>query len=172
MNQKREKLYIKIMGVYLCDLPAPDPRHKGEFNKKNDAENRPVLVISKHSNDGVATVLPMTTQPQNCKYSVKIASPLDKEKANKISWVVCNHPLTVTLTRLSNPKRGYTKILEEDFQRIMEKVHKKICGFYFTKEDTALLAEILGVRNLSTPSIQELICAIHSIKEHRKNADS
>lgn len=106
----RLKAAPKIRNVYWCDLPRD--AQLPEFWK-----TRPVLILSKKSTlYGATTVLPFTTksQPDNPS-AYHLASPIDGTS----SWVVCNHILTVAVSRLSPPDRVIPRVSQEDFDKIL-----------------------------------------------------
>ncbi len=106
----RIKSAPRIRSVYWCDFPKD--AQLPEFWK-----GRPVLVVSKQSTlHGTVTVLPFSSksQPDNPK-AVSMKSPID----GRLSWVICNYPTTVAVSRLSAPRREIPRVDQKSFNRII-----------------------------------------------------
>jgi mRNA interferase MazF len=99
----------RIRQVYWCRLPVD--AELPEFWK-----TRPVLIMSKSSTlHGKVTVLPFTTksQPDN-PHAHPLASPIDGTQA----WVVCDHFMTVAVSRLSPPGQVVPRLSTVEFDKI------------------------------------------------------
>ena len=100
----------KIRGLYYCDFwkDAQLP----EFWK-----TRPVVVISfKNTLFGPCTVIPTSTDPQEGNpWAHQFSVQFDGVQ----SWAVCNHPVTVAPSRLSQFKGQIPRVPEADFQAIL-----------------------------------------------------
>ena len=99
----------RVRQVYWCKLP--EDAQLPEFWK-----TRPVLIMSLRSTlYGKVTVLPFTTksQPDN-QHAFPIQSPLGSKQA----WVICDHMMTVAVSRLSPPGRIIPRISEDVFEQI------------------------------------------------------
>ena len=102
----------RIRQVYWCKLP--EDAQLPEFWK-----TRPVLIMSlKSTLHGKVTVLPFSTksQPDN-PHAYPMQSPLEAKQA----WVICDHMMTVAVSRLSPPSRVIPRISEADFEHIKER---------------------------------------------------
>ena len=79
-----------------------------------------MILSSKSTLSGVATVVPLTRRSQdNDRFSVYVRSPLDGRDA----WAICNHITTVAVSRLAPPyKHAIPKMEANDFQKIVQKV--------------------------------------------------
>ncbi|MBL4746248.1 MAG: type II toxin-antitoxin system PemK/MazF family toxin [Flavobacteriaceae bacterium] len=100
----------KIRQMYWCDFPKD--AQLPEFWK-----NRPVLVISyRHFLSGVATVVPITTNPQEGN---KWAFPMKSSFNNKNSWAICDKITTVAVSRLTPDKPVIMRVPEEEFNEIL-----------------------------------------------------
>ena len=97
--------------IYFCDLPKN--ARKPEFWKR-----RPVLIISRTSTlYGHFTALPMTTVKQNeNKWAYKINSPLEDQEA----WVICNHIISLSCSRLHPNNNSIPKLDSETFDTVMK----------------------------------------------------
>jgi len=147
----------RLREVYICDFPPAECAHQGEFYRTREKTRRPVVIISKNNRlDDVVTVLAMTTKRQTSeKHFVKIESPFHDHKA---SMVICNKPMTIATTRLEQPtKRPLPRVSEEDFTRIMMKVHNNICGYYFPVDIQGKLAEVVGSQKEDNQSMLDAI---------------
>ena len=107
----RIKAAPKIRNVYYCDLwkDAQLP----EFWK-----TRPVIVVSyRNTLYGPCTVIPTSTDPQEGNpWAHELSVQLDGLRQ---SWAVCNHPLTVATSRLSQFKGKVPRVPEKDFDAIL-----------------------------------------------------
>jgi len=87
---------------------------------------RPVLVVSfRHTLSGHCLVLPTSTDPQEGeseKWAHKLARRIHQ---GMDSWVVCNHPYTVSTARLQ-PLAGPTipRLDEAEFNQIVRRMFK------------------------------------------------
>ena len=150
----------RLRELYICDFPPAEWAHQGEFYRTREKTRRPVVIISKNNRLGdVVTVLAMTTKRQTSeKHFVKIESPFHDHKT---SMVICNKPITIATTRLEQPtKRPIPRVLEEDFTRIMMKVHNNICGYYFPTDIQDKLAKVVGSRKDDNQSMLNAIRAV------------
>ncbi|WP_308918347.1 type II toxin-antitoxin system PemK/MazF family toxin [Jannaschia sp. LMIT008] len=108
--EPKVKAAPRIRQVYWCKLP--DDAQLPEFWK-----TRPVVVMSKKTTlRGKVTVLPMTTkaQPDN-PYAHPMDSPLELGKS---SWVICDHFMTVAVSRLVPHRQNIPRISQEDLEEI------------------------------------------------------
>lgn len=104
--------------IYWCDLPT-DARLP-EFWKR-----RPVLILSANARlYGAVTVVPLSSkaQPDNPNAHA-FQSVIDGET---ISWAICDHILTISVSRLSPPARVIPRIDNADFQSVLRLAHKAI----------------------------------------------
>ena len=103
----------RIRQIYWCYFPKD--ALLPEFWK-----HRPVLILSRTSNlYGNVTVLPLTTksQPNNdMAYPIKIPGM-------QRSWVICDYPDTISVSRLSQLVR---RIGQDDFNKIVELTLKNL----------------------------------------------
>ncbi|WP_374765318.1 type II toxin-antitoxin system PemK/MazF family toxin [Yunchengibacter salinarum] len=107
----------RIRQVYWCTLP--NDAQLPEFSKI-----RPVLIMSLKTHlYGKVTVLPFSTksQPDN-PHAYSIQSPLEAKPA----WVICDHLMTVAVSRLSPPGRTIPRISQEDFEHIKQLALKNL----------------------------------------------
>jgi len=104
--------------IYWCDFPKD--AQLPEFWKR-----RPVVILSPKSQlFGHATVVPLSSkaQPDNRNaHSFKSVLP-----GEQISWAICDHILTIAVSRLTPPMRQIPKVSHADFQAILTLVHKNI----------------------------------------------
>jgi len=108
----------RIRQVYWCDLP--EDAQLPEFRK-----TRPVVVMSRKSTlHGKVTVLPLTSksQPDN-PHAYPIQSLL---RPGRQTWVICDHPMTLAVSRLSRPLRTVPRISEADFEVIKERALRNL----------------------------------------------
>ena len=100
-----------IRNVYYCDFwkDAQLP----EFWK-----TRPVIVVSyKNTLIGPCTVIPLSTGPQEGNpWAHKLSVMVDGERQ---SWAVCNYPMTVAVSRLSQIKGKVPRVPQKDFDAIL-----------------------------------------------------
>ena len=114
----RVKAAPKPRQVYWCDLP--EDARLPEFWKR-----RPVLILSaKAKLHGCVTVVPLSSkaQPDN-PHAHAFQSVLAGET---LSWAICDHILTLSVSRLIPPSRQIPRIDEGDFQDILRLVHGMI----------------------------------------------
>jgi len=100
----------RIRQVLWCNFPKD--AQLPEFWKV-----RPVLIISKSSSlHGHVTVLPFSTksQPDN-PTAYPVISPVDGRK----TWIICNYITTVAVSRLTLPNRGFARLSENDFDKVV-----------------------------------------------------
>lgn len=101
----------KIRSVYYCDLwkDAQLP----EFWKK-----RPVIVVSyRNTLYGPCTVIPTSTDPQDDNpWAHRLSVRFD---SGKQSWAVCNHPITVATSRLSQFRGMVPRVPEDDLTAVL-----------------------------------------------------
>lgn len=107
----------KIRQIYWCEYP--DDSIVPEFGK-----TRPVLIVSfKQVLKGHSCILPISTDDQEGK-SREWAHPLSLELTlGRRSWVVCNHPTTISHERLS-PFKNMPRLSEAEFNEIIAIMHK------------------------------------------------
>lgn len=100
----------KIRGLYYCDFwkDAQLP----EFWK-----TRPVVVVSfKNTLYGPCTIVPTSTDPQEGNpWAHKFSVRFDGVQ----SWAVCNHPITIATSRLSQFKGRIPFVPQADFDSIL-----------------------------------------------------
>jgi mRNA interferase MazF len=109
-KQLKLKRAPKPREIYWCIYP--DDAVLPEFWKK-----RPVVVISRGSTlRSAVTVLPLTTHDQGTN---KFAVNLGKQLGKKDSWVVCNHPSTLSLARFNQTGRATKRMSEEHFDQAL-----------------------------------------------------
>jgi mRNA interferase MazF len=111
----RIKAAPKIRQVYWCDFwqDAMLP----EMWKR-----RPVIVISyKNALFGPCLVIPLSTQPQD---ENPWAHRLSVQFDGKPTWAVCNHPYTVSPSRLSTSDGRIPVVPERDFNAVLASLHK------------------------------------------------
>jgi mRNA interferase MazF len=101
----------KIRQVYWCDFwhDAMLP----EMWKR-----RPVIVVSyKNALFGPCLVIPTSSNPQDdTSWAHRLSIHLDSRQ----SWAVCNHPYTVSPSRLTQFVDGIPMIPKADFNTILE----------------------------------------------------
>jgi len=101
----------RIRQIYWCDFPQDV--QLPEFSKR-----RPVVIISKKVKlHGCVIVLPLTikSQPNNLM-ACPIINPVNKQ----LSWVICDHPTTVAVSRLHLPGRTVLRMETDDFKKIVK----------------------------------------------------
>jgi len=83
---------------------------------------RPVLIISKKARlDGIATILPLTTSPQNGNPAAyKIISGITPKQ----SWIICDYITSISVARLSAERRIILFPPEEEFAQILALMHR------------------------------------------------
>jgi mRNA interferase MazF len=87
-------------------------------------KRRPALVVSyKNALHGHCLILPISTDPQlgaNAKWAHKLSVNLDR---GRDSWVICNHPYTVSTARLQ-PLSGSAvpRLAEPEFNLVLAKL--------------------------------------------------
>jgi mRNA interferase MazF len=103
----------KIRNLYWCDFPQD--AHLPEFWKL-----RPVIVISKnHDLSGHATVVATTTKPQpENNWAVQLKTSIDGRQ----SWAICDKPCTVAVSRLVPSKSNVTRLPQDEFNQILDKL--------------------------------------------------
>lgn len=116
---RRIKAAPQIRQLYWCDFwrDAILP----EMGK-----TRPVLIVSfRHTLYGHCLVLPISTDPQegeSAKWAHKLSICLDGVRD---SWVVCNHPYTVSTARLQPLLgRSIPRLKEKEFNQIVRRMMK------------------------------------------------
>jgi mRNA interferase MazF len=82
-------------------------------------KTRPVIVMSyRNTLIGVCTVIPTSTDPQE-GFSAEWAHKLSVRFGGVQSWAVCNQPITVAASRLSQFKGDVPRVPEQDFNAIL-----------------------------------------------------
>jgi len=105
----------KIRQIYWCDFwqEAQLP----EFWKR-----RPVIILSyKNTLSGPCTVIPTSSQPQG---ENQWAMPLTTTIDGTPSWAICNHPITIAVSRLTPAKHGTPRLPEEEFAEILIRLYR------------------------------------------------
>ena len=105
----------RIRQIYWCDFPHD--AQLPEFSKR-----RPIVIVSKKVKlHGCVIVLLLTTksQPDN-PMACPIINPVNKRQ----SWVICDHPTTVAVSRLHLPGRTMLRMEEDDFKKIVDLMWK------------------------------------------------
>lgn len=117
--QPRIKSAPRVRQVYWCDF-AKDAQLP-EFWK-----SRPVVIISRSAKlFGKVTIVPITSQNQeNNKMAFAMKSPID----GRDCWVICDHPMTIAVSRLSSPRQGVLRLAEHDFELILRLVVENLMG--------------------------------------------
>lgn len=115
----RIKSAPRVRQVFWCDF-AKDAQLP-EFWK-----SRPVVVISRRTKlFGKVTIVPITSQSQgNNKMAFAMKSPID----GRDCWVICDHPMTIAVSRLSSPRQGVLRLREDDFELILRRVIENLKG--------------------------------------------
>ncbi|WP_407156359.1 type II toxin-antitoxin system PemK/MazF family toxin [Bradyrhizobium sp. STM 3557] len=111
----RIKAAPAIRQLYWCDFPQDS--HLPEFWK-----TRPVLIISfKNILSGAVTVLPCSSQAQTGNpWALELATTIDGER----SWVICDKPTTVAVSRLTPDKKGIRRLPVSEFDPILALLFK------------------------------------------------
>jgi mRNA interferase MazF len=103
----------RIRQIYWCRLPI-------------DAELpelwkvRPVIIVSyRNTLHGAVTAIPTTTVEQDANpWAYKLTISLD---ASKVSWAICDKPVTVAVSRLQ-PHRVIPRLTEAEFNEVMARL--------------------------------------------------
>ena len=100
----------KIRQLYWCDFW--EEAQLPEFWKR-----RPVIIVSyKNTLSGCCTVIPTSSQEQpGNRWAYKLSTTIDGED----SWAICNHPITVAVSRLSPAKNHTPRLNEEEFNEVL-----------------------------------------------------
>jgi len=111
----RIKAAPKIRQLYWCDFPKD--AQLPEFWKC-----RSCLILSKNATlHGAVTILPCTSQPQpGNKWAYKQTTTID---GRADSWVICNYPTTLAVSRLSIDRSGTKFVPEKEFNLILALLH-------------------------------------------------
>lgn len=111
----RLELGPKVRDLYWCDFPKD--AHLPEFWKR-----RPVIVISTdRSLHGAVTVIPCSSQDQTGnRWAIKLKVTIDGSD----SWAICDKPVTVAVSRLSNAKAGRVRLPQDEFTAILELLYR------------------------------------------------
>ena len=106
----------KIRQILWCDFS--EHSILPEFGK-----TRPVIIMSfKHVLKGHCCVLPISTDDQTGLSEIW-GHPLSVQlTAGRRSWVVCNHPYTISNERLSPFDDNTPRLDEQEFNQILEKL--------------------------------------------------
>ncbi|KAA6406198.1 type II toxin-antitoxin system PemK/MazF family toxin [Candidatus Tokpelaia sp.] len=111
----------RIRQILACRFPNgaaafPNGAILPEFYKM-----RPVLIISKKARlDGIVTILPLTTSPQNSNPAAyKIISGITPKQ----SWIICNYITSVSVARLSAERRIVPYLPEGEFAQVLALMH-------------------------------------------------
>jgi mRNA interferase MazF len=103
----------RIRQIYWCRLPI-------------DAELpelwkvRPVIIVSyRNTLHGAVTAIPTTTVEQDANpWAYKLTISLD---ASKVSWAICDKPVTVAVSRLQ-PHRVIPRLTEVEFNEVIARL--------------------------------------------------
>lgn len=106
----------RIRQLYWCDFPKD--AQLPEFWKR-----RAVLVISyRNTLSGAVTVLPCSGQAQDRNpWAIPLQTFVDGVGQ---SWVICDKPTTVAVSRLSPDRGGIRRMEEAQFNPILAKLHE------------------------------------------------
>jgi mRNA interferase MazF len=106
----RLKAAPAIRQLYWCDFPKD--AQLPEFWK-----TRPVLIVSyKNTVKGAVTVLPCSSQSQDeNEWAIRLKTTIDGER----SWVICDKPTTVAVSRLSPTKGVIPRLPVGEFNPIL-----------------------------------------------------
>lgn len=96
-----------IRQLFWCDFPTD--AQLPELWKR-----RPVVVLTfRNTLYGAVTVVPCSTDPQDRnKWAYKIHTQIDDHCD---SWVICDKPTTVAVSRLSHDKSGYHYLTQDEY---------------------------------------------------------
>ena len=101
----------KLREVYYCNLWKD--AHLPEFWKQ-----RPVIVISYGRElTGVCTVIPLTSQRQHGNLRAYCLTTVITP--GRESWAICNHPLTIAVSRLSLIQPRTPRIKQAELDEII-----------------------------------------------------
>lgn len=103
----------RIRQIYWCRLPV-------------DAELpelwkiRPVIIVSyRNTLHGAVTAIPTTTVEQDANpWAYRLTTSLD---ASKVSWAICDKPMTVAVSRLQ-PHRIIPRVTEAEFSEVLARL--------------------------------------------------
>lgn len=87
-------------------------------------KRRPVIIVSyKHTLYGHCTVISTSSKPQDDnEWAYKLSLEIEGDGVN--SWAICNHPYTVSISRLMKFKGEIPLLPKEDFNQILDKLMK------------------------------------------------
>lgn len=116
--EPKVKAAPKPRQVYWCDFP--EDAHLPEFWKR-----RPVVILSPKSRlYGCVTVVPLSSKAQPDNPNAHSFKSVIAGEA--ISWAICDHVVTIAVSRLTAPERKIPRIEQGDFQHVLTLVHKNI----------------------------------------------
>jgi len=107
----------KIRQIYWCEF-WKDARLPEMW------KTRPVIVVSyKHTLNGHCLVIPLSTRQQaENEWAYKL--PIEIEDSGIEAWAICNHPYTVSTSRLRQFNKGTPLLPKEDFNQVLGKLMK------------------------------------------------
>lgn len=113
--EPRLKARPEIRQLLWCDFQKD--AHLPEFWK-----TRPVLIVSfRNTLKGAVTVLPCSSQLQSeNEWAIRLKTTIDRER----SWVICDKPTTVAVSRLSPPKGAIPRLPVAEFNPILALMFK------------------------------------------------
>jgi len=81
---------------------------------------RPVIIVSyRNSLHGAVTVIPTTTVDQGAnQWAYQLQTSLD---AGKVSWAICDKPMTVAVSRLQ-PHRIIPRLSDAEFKEVLSRL--------------------------------------------------
>jgi mRNA interferase MazF len=87
-------------------------------------KRRPVIVISyKNTLQGPCLVVPTTTKPQG---DSPWAFQLSATVSDRMSWAICNHPYTISPSRLSQVRGRIPSVSKAEFNEILRRLNQWI----------------------------------------------
>jgi len=107
----------KIRQIYWCnfwqDSMAPEMW-----------KTRPVIIISyKHVLKGHCLVIPISSKSQQGnEWAYKLSTYIEDKEVD--SWAICNHPYTVSNSRLTQFRGEIPLLSKQDFNQVLEKLMK------------------------------------------------
>jgi mRNA interferase MazF len=113
--QPRIKAAPSIRQLYWCDFP-------GDAQLPEFWKTRPVLIVSfKNILSGAVTILPCSSQAQDGNpWAMELQTTINGDR----SWVICDKPTTVAVSRLTPDKIGVRRLPEAEFNPILALLFK------------------------------------------------
>ena len=122
----RIKTSPKVGNLYWCRFVPEEVIHLPEIWK-----TRPVVIISRKNNlRGKVVVLPLSSAQENEQnpFSLPVSARLSALLGGRVSWVLCDHPLTVATSRLEYLERMPVRMDQEEFDRMILLFRQSIAG--------------------------------------------